>query len=85
MFCTCIFSKRTVQIIESKNDEISCDLTASWTVQVGDMDQVVHLWRYTGGFEAIDQAKVSVGDDPIAYLCWSLLSLLVDSIANQKS
>lgn len=25
---------------------------------MGDMDQVVHLWRYTGGFEAIDQAKV---------------------------
>lgn len=50
--------KKTVQLIENKKEEISCDLVASWTVQVGDMDQVLHLWRYTGGFEAIDQAKV---------------------------
>lgn len=52
-------SKQTVQLIEEKKEQISCDLAASWTVQVGDMDQVLHLWRYTGGFEAIDQAKVS--------------------------
>lgn len=50
--------QKTVQLIEAKKEEISCDLVASWTVQVGDMDQVLHLWRYTGGFEAIDQAKV---------------------------
>lgn len=54
-----ITSKQTVQLIEAQKEQISCDLAASWTVQVGDMDQVLHLWRYTGGFEAIDQAKVS--------------------------
>jgi len=47
--------KKTVQLVESKK-ELACELIASWTVQVGDMDQCVHLWRYTGGFEKIDKA-----------------------------
>ncbi|GAB0094767.1 Nipsnap [Sergentomyia squamirostris] len=55
--------KTTVELINAKKD-ISCDLMASWTVQVGDMDQCLHLWRYTGGFEAIDQAKENLWSDP---------------------
>uniref|UniRef100_A0A1B0DAA5 NIPSNAP domain-containing protein n=1 Tax=Phlebotomus papatasi TaxID=29031 RepID=A0A1B0DAA5_PHLPP len=55
--------KTTVELINAKKD-ISCDLIGSWTVQVGDMDQCVHLWRYTGGFEAIDQAKDNLWHDP---------------------
>lgn len=43
-------------MIHSKKDDVSCDLIGSWTVHVGDMDQCVHLWRYTGGFEKIDRA-----------------------------
>lgn len=51
------FSKKTAELIHSKRDEISADLIGSWTVQVGDMDQCVHLWRHTGGFEKIDAAQ----------------------------
>lgn len=56
--------KNTVQIIESKKDNVACELVGSWSVQVGDMDQFVHLYRYTGGFEMIDLAEKSFGADP---------------------
>lgn len=51
------YSKKSTELIHSKRDEISADLIGSWTVQVGDMDQCVHLWRHTGGFEKIDAAQ----------------------------
>lgn len=60
-----INSKQTVDIINSKKDTISCELIASWTVQVGDLDQCLHLWRYTGGFEKIDQAKDELWHDEV--------------------
>ncbi|XP_055913488.1 protein NipSnap [Eupeodes corollae] len=56
--------KTTVQLVQSKKDDLSCSLVASWNVQVGDMDQCLHLWRYTGGFEKIDQAKENLWNDP---------------------
>lgn len=59
------YSKQTVDIINSKKDHFSCNLIGSWTVQVGDMDQVVHLWKYTGGFEMIDQAKHDLWNDKV--------------------
>lgn len=59
------FSKKTVELINAKKDKISVELIASWTVQVGDMDQCLHLWRYTGGFEKIDQAKDDLWSDPV--------------------
>ncbi|KAL1110471.1 hypothetical protein AAG570_007999 [Ranatra chinensis] len=49
--------ERTVRLIESHKNELSCELVASWTVQVGDMDQVLHLWRHIGGFSGIDRSK----------------------------
>jgi hypothetical protein len=58
-------SKNTVQLIESKKD-LGCELTASWTVQVGDLDQCVHLWRYTGGFEKVDLAEKTLKKDPVS-------------------
>lgn len=33
------------------------ELVGSWTVNVGDQDQALHLWRYKGGFEAIDNVN----------------------------
>ncbi|KAH8254883.1 hypothetical protein KR038_007343, partial [Drosophila bunnanda] len=56
--------KTTVALINDKKANLSCDLVASWTVQVGDMDQCLHLWKYTGGFEKIDQAKEDLWNDP---------------------
>lgn len=38
----------------------------SWTVDVGDMDQVLHLWRYTGGFEKIDAAHRILSTDRVS-------------------
>ncbi|KAH8314764.1 hypothetical protein KR067_012978, partial [Drosophila pandora] len=56
--------KTTVSLINEKKANLSCKLVASWAVQVGDMDQTLHLWKYTGGFEKIDQAKEDLWNDP---------------------
>lgn len=53
-------------MIHSKKDDISADLIGSWTVDVGDMDQVLHLWRYTGGFEKIDAAHRILPADQVS-------------------
>lgn len=58
------YSKNTVALINEKKSGLSCNLVASWSVQVGDMDQCLHLWKYTGGFEKIDQAKEDLWNDP---------------------
>jgi len=49
--------KQSVDLIKSKRDKLACDLVGSWTVSVGDLDQCLHLWKYTGGFEVIDKEK----------------------------
>lgn len=60
-----IYSKNTTALIHSKRDEISSDLIGSWTVHVGDMDQCLHLWKYTGGFEKIDTAHRVLENDKV--------------------
>lgn len=60
-----ICSKKTTELIHSKKDQISSDLMGSWTVHVGDMDQCLHLWRYTGGFEKIDAAHRVLENDKV--------------------
>ncbi|KAI5722277.1 hypothetical protein M8J76_006215 [Diaphorina citri] len=44
-----------VRLIQSQN--LNCELVGSWTVQVGDMDQALHLWKYKGGFSGLDKTK----------------------------
>lgn len=44
---------------------MGCDLIGSWTVSVGDMDQALHLWKYSGGFEKIDHAKKIFTENPV--------------------
>lgn len=81
-FCTLFFyflfgpfcSKKTVQLIHSKKETISADLVASWTVHVGDMDQVLHLWRYTGGFAKIDKAEALLENDAVSTLIRNCLA-----------
>lgn len=63
LFLLC--SKKTTALIHSKRDEISNDLIGSWTVHVGDMDQCLHLWRITGGFEKIDTAHRVLENDTV--------------------
>lgn len=43
------------KLVQSQN--LSCELVGSWTVQVGDVDQALHLWKYKGGFASIDKTK----------------------------
>lgn len=47
--------KNTLDFIKSQ-DRISraVELVGSWTVNVGDQDQALHLWKFTGGYEKID-------------------------------
>lgn len=59
------FSKTSVQLVNDKKANLSCNLVASWTVHVGDMDQCLHLWKYTGGFEKIDIAKEDLWHDEV--------------------
>lgn len=59
-----IYSKNQYDLIKSK-EEMGCDLIGSWTVSVGDMDQALHLWKYSGGFEKIDHAKKIFTENPV--------------------
>lgn len=72
-------SKKTTELIHSKRDEISSDLMGSWTVHVGDMDQCLHLWRYTGGFEKIDAAHRVLENDKVTVVIFIRNSLFTQN------
>lgn len=61
-------SQTSVEFVHSHKADLGCELVGSWTVSVGDMDQALHLWRYTGGFEKIDKAKILFRENPVSYL-----------------
>lgn len=63
----CVYSKTSVDFVTSRKAELGCELVGSWTVSVGDMDQALHLWRYVGGFEKIDKAKILFKENPVSY------------------
>ncbi|XP_046387071.1 protein NipSnap [Ischnura elegans] len=52
----------SVKMVHSR-PELHCELVASWTVHVGDQDQTLHLWKYTGGFAAVDSARKQLLQD----------------------
>jgi hypothetical protein len=58
-----LFSQQSVQLIDAH--QLNYELVASWTVELGDLDQALHLWRYTGGFSAIDSAKNKLAQDKV--------------------
>ena len=37
--------------------KIAQELVGSWQVSVGDQDQCIHLWKYNGGYKAVDDAR----------------------------
>ncbi|XP_070154959.1 protein NipSnap [Polyergus mexicanus] len=55
--------EENVNLIHSKRSELNCELVGSWTVEVGDLDQALHLWQYTGGYERIDHAQAVLSQD----------------------
>ncbi|KYN35666.1 Protein NipSnap [Trachymyrmex septentrionalis] len=52
-----------VNLIHSKKSDLNCELVGSWTVEVGDLDQALHLWQYTGGYERIDHTQAVLSKD----------------------
>ncbi|XP_059486790.1 protein NipSnap [Neocloeon triangulifer] len=47
--------QNSVKLVHDR--KLQCELVASWKVSVGDQDQCLHLWKYTGGFASIDNAR----------------------------
>ena len=75
----CVFNylsnyRKTVEIIQAKKDELNCELIGSWKVEVGDVDQILHLWKFTGGFEKVDLAKEELWKNEVSRKmngkCW---------------
>lgn len=58
-------SEENVNLVHSKKPELNCELVGSWTVEVGDLDQALHLWQYTGGYERVDHAQVVLSKDEV--------------------
>ncbi|EFN85510.1 Protein NipSnap [Harpegnathos saltator] len=55
--------EENVNLIHSKKLDLNCELVGSWTVEVGDLDQALHLWQYTGGYESVDHAQAVLSTD----------------------
>ncbi|XP_017770690.1 PREDICTED: protein NipSnap [Nicrophorus vespilloides] len=56
--------KNTVALVTShKKLENDVELVGSWTVNVGDQDQAIHLWQYRGGFQTIDDMSAVLNDN----------------------
>lgn len=58
--------KNTVQLIKAQpmlDNHVS--LVGSWTVDVGDQDQALHLWQYSRGFAIIDEASEILNKDQV--------------------
>ncbi|KAI4489407.1 hypothetical protein M0802_011162 [Mischocyttarus mexicanus] len=55
--------EENVNFVHSKKTDLKCELVGSWTVSVGDLDQALHLWQYTGGYEQIDYAQLLLSKD----------------------
>lgn len=50
-------------------------------MQVGDLDQCVHLWKYVGGFQKVDLAEKELKQDPVGRVKNSKLHELKNSIS----
>lgn len=57
--------EKNASLLEQKKEELHCGLIGSWTVSVGELDQALHLWRYTGGFKSIDQTRLILSKDEV--------------------
>jgi len=40
-----------------KEWQTGAELSASWTVEVGDLDEAIHLWKYDDGYPGLDRHK----------------------------
>ena len=66
------FSEKHVELTkEIKTGE----LLASWVVSVGDQDQVIHIWKYTGGYAGVDTAFKTLKHNSVIYVQSSVFYL----------
>lgn len=73
-------SKNTVELIKSQPAlSEAVELVGSWTVNVGDQDQALHLWCFRGGFEKIDSANEILGSNEDYTRLWDEQGKLVRS------
>lgn len=58
---------------------LNVELQGSWTVSVGDQDQCVHLWKYAGGYHAIDSANKIMTADAVShiYTCYFIITFIL--------
>lgn len=54
--------------MESKQPELNCEHIGSWTVEVGEMDQALHLWQFNGSYAGIDYAQATLSQDEVCIL-----------------
>jgi len=50
-----------VNVLKSK--EIGAELIGSWTVEVGDQDEAVHLWKFNGGYQKLSETNANYRND----------------------
>lgn len=46
-----------MNLSSSLQSKTECELAGSWTVEIGDIDQALHLWRFKGGYAGVDKAR----------------------------
>ncbi|XP_065207918.1 protein NipSnap [Planococcus citri] len=49
--------EKKAALLASLQKQTECDLVGAWTVEIGDLDQALHLWRFKGGYYGVDKAR----------------------------
>ena len=60
-------SAEYVKAINTRGD-VKKELVGSWIVGVGDLDQCLHLWKYPGGYQSVDESAKTLRSDPVRIL-----------------
>lgn len=58
-------SEKKAALITSLRKETECDLVGAWTVEIGDLDQSLHLWRFKGGYYGVDKARKFLDENSV--------------------
>lgn len=56
-----------VRLIRSLQKQIEIDQVGSWTVEVGDLDQALHLWSFKGGYNGVDKARKFLDENKVKF------------------
>lgn len=63
------YSEKIVGLLSSLRNEIDCELAGSWTVEVGDIDQALLLYRFKGGYAGVDRARKFLDENSVSFVC----------------